>query len=142
MDQIFTPRDRFMEREITLRSVEPELIVDELAHQQPALIRRMQADGEFRFALRQAEHTRRGDELQIKVRAPVDQPTQPGGQKIAAEAVRRADPYRSRRAVRELTERALARQDGRLQPVRHGERLFAGWRQLVSGWPAAEEDNP
>ncbi|MEY9316215.1 hypothetical protein ABIF29_003014 [Bradyrhizobium elkanii] len=119
--------------------IKPECVVQELAADDAAFLRHGQADRDVGLALGEREQPRGGDELQIEIGIPFGELDQPRGQKVAAEAVGRADPHRAGEMGARAADRLLVGDDGGFHRLRAVGDALAGLGQQIAGLAAIKQ---
>ena len=128
--------------EVAPRGVEAEAVVGELRQDQSPMRRPIQADREIRLAPGQGERPRQRDQFDHEIRVPAGEEAELAGQEQGAEPVRRADPHRSARLRLPLPQPGCDREHLRLDPLRHGDEVFAGLGQRRAVRPSVEQGGP
>ena len=95
--EIFEPLRRTALREIALRRVKMQRVIDQFAHREPPFIGSLDGDGQIGLALRQRKGPRHWYQLNCKGWMLCSEMTKPGTQKKRAEAVRSGNPHGARK---------------------------------------------
>src|SRR5260370_9194373 len=93
----FEPLRRTALREIALRRVKMQRVIDQFAHREPPFIGSLDGDGQIGLALRQRKGPRHWYQLNRKGWMLCSEMTKPGTQKKRAEAVRSGNPHGARK---------------------------------------------